>query len=674
MTHLRKIALTRRLFGGVTALLFACVGSFSLAQDSVEWLTLGSDHAHTRYLPVDEITPDNFHELEEAWVWDGASFNAASGRSTPSYVDGKIITVVGPRRYVVALDAKTGETIWSYGEPKTGRWEYSMRKDYGKGVTIAEVNGRNVVYITSPAFFLTALDLETGIPLEGFGNPVPIEGFPQTGVVDLLADLGYPYDPDEGIPLETGYITSSSPPIVVNGTIIVGNSAEQGYNQSRIENIPGDILAYDAATGAFKWKFNVIPRPGEYGHETWENDAWQWTGDVSSWAPLSADQDLNLVYIPTNSATIDFYGGFRPGDNLFAASLIALDADSGRRAWHFQMVHHDIWNYDTPTAPILLDVNIDGRDVPAIMQATKQGFVYAFNRETGEPLWPIVERPVPVSRVPGEKLATTQPFPTRPEPFDLQGLSIDDLVDFTPELRRLAIEAVAEFQLGPLFNPPLHYDNELGKTAALWCPGGGGGANITGPAAADPETGILYVTSSTGCTARVLGPGAEADLRWELPTGTTFAAYAVVRSTSPGRIQGIPITKPPYSRIQAIDMNTGDTLFTLPVGETPDSIANHPLLAGVDIGNTGSGAKAAMVVTKNMLIYSGSIGDGTPHLFAVDKMTGEELARLEVSALSRYGMMTYQHEGHQYVILQNGPKLTALALPAAIDHGDGGGH
>ena len=332
MTHLGKIAVTRRLFAGVTALLFACVGSFSLAQDSVEWLTLGSDYAHTRYLPVDEITPENFNELEEAWIWDGASFNAASGRSTPSYVDGKIITVVGPRRYVVALDAKTGETIWSYVEPKTGRWEYSMRKDYGKGVTIAEVNGRKVVYITSPAFFLTALDLETGIPLQGFGKPVPIAGFPQTGVVDLLADLGHPYDPDEGIPLETGYITSSSPPIVVNGTIIVGNSAEQGYNQSRIENIPGDILAYDAATGDFKWKFNVIPRPGEYGHETWENDAWQWTGDVSSWAPLSADQDLNLVYIPTNSATIDFYGGFRPGDNLFAASLIALDADSGRRA------------------------------------------------------------------------------------------------------------------------------------------------------------------------------------------------------------------------------------------------------------------------------------------------------------------------------------------------------
>jgi glucose dehydrogenase len=671
MNYFGESKLSRKVFGGITASLIACVSSFALAQDSVEWLTLGSDYAHTRYLGVDEITPENFEELEEAWVWDGASFNAASGRSTPSYVDGKIITVAGPRRYVIAIDAKSGETIWTYVEPKTARYEYSMRKDYGKGVTIAEVDGRKVVYITSPAFFLTALDLETGAPLEGFGSQVPVDGFPTTGVVDLLADLGHPYDPYEGIPLETGYITSSSPPIVVNGTIIVGNSAEQGYNQARIENIPGDILAYDAATGDFKWKFNVIPRPGEYGHETWENDAWQWTGDVSSWAPLSADQDLNLVYIPTNSATIDFYGGFRPGDNLFSASLIALDADTGEREWHYQMVHHDIWNYDTPTAPVLLDVTIEGRDVPAIAQATKQGFVYAFNRETGEPLWPMVERPVPSSRVPGETLSPTQPFPTKPEPFELQGISINDLVDFTPELRRLAIEAVSEFEIGPLFNPPLHYDNALGKTAALWCPGGGGGANINGPAAADPELGILYVTSSTGCTARVLGPGAEADLRWNAPTGTTFADYAVVRSASPGRIQGIPITKPPYSRIQAIDMNTGDTLFTLPVGETPDNIANHPLLAGVDVGNTGSGSKATMVVTKNMLMYSGAVGDGTPHLFAVDKRTGEELARIETTELSRYGMMTYQHDGHQYVMLQNGPRLTAMALPGAIVGGDG---
>ena len=354
-------------------------------QETVEWWTLGSDYAHTRYSEASQISAENFSELQEAWVWDGASFGAQSGRATPSYVDGKLVFVAGPRRHVVVVDAQSGETVCSYREPNTFRYEYSMRKDYGKGVALAEIDGRKVIYITSPAFFLTALDFETCTPLEGFGSPVPIEGFAETGVVDLLADLGHPYDPYNGIPLETGYITSSSPPIVVNGTVIVGNSAEQGYNQARVENIPGDILAYDARTGAFKWKFNVIPRPGEYGHETWENDAWEWTGDVSSWAPMAADPDLNLVYIPTNGATVDFYGGFRPGDNLFSTSLIALDVDTGQRAWHYQMVHHDIWNYDTPTAPILMDVNVNGTATPIVAQATKQGFVYTFNRQTGEP-------------------------------------------------------------------------------------------------------------------------------------------------------------------------------------------------------------------------------------------------------------------------------------------------
>ena len=334
-----------------------------------EWHYLGGDSAHTRYSPADQIDADNFEDLEEAWVWDGASFNAASGRSTPSYINGTLYTVAGPRRHVVAIDPDTGETIWSYREPNTARWEYSMRKDYGKGVAYAEVDGRDVIYIISPAFFLTALDAKTGDPLEGFGKPVPVEGFPETGVVDLLADLGHEYDPYDGVPLEKGYITSSSPPIVVNGVVVVGNSAEQGYNQSRIENIPGDILGYDARTGEFLWKFNVLPKPGEFGHDTWENDAWQWTGDISSWAPLSADQERGIVYIPTNGATVDFYGGFRPGDNLFSTSLIALDVKTGERKWHFQMVHHDIWNYDTPTAPVLLDVTQNGQVVPIVAQA-----------------------------------------------------------------------------------------------------------------------------------------------------------------------------------------------------------------------------------------------------------------------------------------------------------------
>ncbi|MBT8146307.1 MAG: PQQ-binding-like beta-propeller repeat protein, partial [Gammaproteobacteria bacterium] len=416
-------SLTKRV---LLALILLPLATLANAQDTVEWFTLGNDYAHTRYSPAAEITADNFEDLEVAWQWDGASFGAASGRSTPSYIDGLLYTVAGPLRHVIAIDPKTGETVWSYREPRTGRGNYSMRADYGKGVGFGYVDGRGVVYIVSPGFFLTALDAKTGTPLKDFGRPVPIDGFPETGVVDLLADLGHPYDPYEGIPLEVGYITSSSPPIVVNDTIIVGNSAEQGYHQSRIENVPGDILAYDARTGAFKWKFNVIPRPGEYGHETWENDAWQWTGDVSSWAPLSADPENGLVYVPTNPPTIDYYGGFRPGDNLYGTSLIALNVETGERAWHFQFVHHDIWNYDTPTAPILLDVNMPGRGpVPAVAQATKQGFVYAFNRLTGEPLWPIEERPVPQSSVPGEQLSATQPFPTRPAAFEMQGITED---------------------------------------------------------------------------------------------------------------------------------------------------------------------------------------------------------------------------------------------------------
>ena len=360
-----------------------------------EWTFIRGNVGSQQYSPLDQITPGNFDDLEVAWEWDGASFGNVLARPTPIYVDGMLITVAGERRYVIAMDAGTGETLWTFREPSTFRWEYSMRKNHGKGVAYANIDGRDIIYVVSPGFFLHALDAHTGQPIAGFGGQVPIDGFPETGSVDLLEDLGHPFDPYEGIPLEIGYITSSSPPIVVNGVIIVGNSAEQGYNQARPENVPGDILAYDARTGEHLWKFNVLPGPGEFGHDTWENDAWEWTGDISSWAPLSADPERNLVYIPTNGATQDFWGGFRPGDNLFSTSLIALDVRTGERKWHFQLVHHDIWNYDTSTAPVLMDVIVEGEEIPALVQITKQAFAYAFNRETGEPIWPIVERPVP---------------------------------------------------------------------------------------------------------------------------------------------------------------------------------------------------------------------------------------------------------------------------------------
>ncbi|MEL7043640.1 MAG: PQQ-binding-like beta-propeller repeat protein [Pseudomonadota bacterium] len=627
------------------------------------WHYLGGDAAHTRFSPVSQVNPDNLEELEEAWVWDGATLGARSGRSTPSYIDGVLYTVAGERRWVVAIEPETGETLWSYRLPNTGRYEYSMRKDYGKGVTYAEVDGRGVIYMVTPGFFLTALDAKTGRPLEGFGKPVPIDGFPETGVVDLLADLGHEYDPYEGIPLERGYITSSSPPIVVNGVIVVGNSHEQGYNQSRIENVPGDILGYDAKTGKFLWKFNVIPQPGEFGHDTWESDAWKYTGDISSWAPLSADLERGIVYIPTNGVTIDFYGGFHPGDNLFGTSVIALDAKTGKRVWHFQTVHHDIWNYDIPTAPILLDLKQDGKTVPAVAQVTKQSMVFTFNRETGEPIWPIEELAVPEGVIPGEKLSPTQPFPTKPAPFDLQGLTHDDLIDFTPELRERAIEILSDFEIGPMFMAPLHRDNDMGKIAAFWCPGDNGTANIYSPPVADPENGILFVASRKDCTSRIIAPGEERDALLEAPSGKTISDYAVLKYQTVTGPDRLPIYKPPYSKITAIDMNTGEHLWWAPVGETPKRVLEHPDLADMDIPNTGTGRTPPMAVTPDMLMYQAPGSDGTPYLFAIDKMTGKELARVEVPKNSYYGMMTYVHKGKQYVMLQTGGTLTAVALP-----------
>ena len=645
-----------------------------------DWHYIGGDIGHTRSTPLNQINTENFDDLEIEWTWSDASFGATPPRSTPVYASGKLFTVAGARRHVVAIDPVTGETLWSFREPNTFRWEYSMRAPWGKGIAYTEIDGRGVVFIVTPAFFLYALDAETGDLLENWGTPIPLEGFPQSGGVDLIPDLisdwgpwtnsGQTYDPYQGIPLELGYITNSSPPIVVNDTIVVGNSAEQGYNQTRTENVPGDILGYDVRTGEFKWKFHVIPRPGEVGHETWENDAWSYTGDVSSWAPLSADPELGLVYVPTNAATIDFYGGFQPGDNLFSASLIALDVETGERRWHFQMVHHDVWNNDTPTAPLLMDVNVAGQRVPGVFQATKQAFLYSFNRETGEPIWPIVERPVPQSNVPGEQLSPTQPFPTKPAPYDVQELSLDGLIDFTPELRQEALDIVADYKLGGIFNPPMQKDNPEGLIGSAWCPGELGGTNITGPPAADPETGIIYTISRTNCGWRTIVPGEERDILLEQPTGVTIAEFAVGMGTPNGirGPRGLPIEKPPYSRITAIDLNTGDHLWWIPNGGTPRFIQNHPALQGLDIPPTGNINHSALMVTPTMLLHTAIGDDGeTPYLFSVNKATGERMGSVESPGLGMYGMMSYMHDGIQRIVLQTPGQLAAFSLPTEED-------
>ena len=694
-----------------------------------EWRYLAGDAGSTRYSPLSQVTPANFEKLQEAWRFSPLDVvGPMTARATPSYVGGKLLSVAGPRRHVVSIDPTSGKLLWSFVEPETYRSKYSMRAPYGKGVAYHELNGRGVVYIATPGFFLFALDAETGKPLENWGRQVRLPSFPRTGVVDLAQDLlrdwepwtskKRDYDPNEGVPLELGYITSSSPPIVVNDVVIVGNSAEQGYHQTRQENVPGDILAYDARTGKHLWKFHVIPRPGEVGHDTWENDAWRTSGDVSSWAPLSADPERGIVYIPTNSATQDMYGGFRPGNNLFAASVIALDVKTGKRLWHYQMVHHDVWNYDTSTAPIVMDVTVGGRRVPGVFQATKQAILYAFNRQTGEPIWGFEERPVPPSKVPGEKLSPTQPFPIKPAPYEFIGRSEEHLIDYTPQIKEIARKRALEQGLFvPPFNPPTHRGNAENAPPARFFPGETGGTNITHPPAADPITGIIYIPSHSGGSQRQVIPGKEMDCFGQ--TGTTVTAWvpttagctaasvdaaiemypaaalkAGVKKGSSGGpgggggpaapggrgrggagapapndpLGGLSPFKGPVGRITAIDLNTGEHLWVIPNGDAPqelqDAIRNNPLLNGINVNpNVGRTALGGVMVTATLLLAPGQTADGTPHLFAIDKRTGQRLGKIRTPGMSTYGMMTYMHQGKQYIVVQLSSSLQAFALP-----------
>jgi glucose dehydrogenase len=637
-----------------------------------EWRYWGGDAWSTRYSPLDQVNADNFGDLEVAWVWRGDNFSPQPDyimRSTPIYADGIVYTVAGRRRTLAAIDPATGETLWTFREPNTARWENSPRENYGRGVAYAEVDGRGVIYMVTPGFFLHALDAKTGQPLEGFGGHIPIDGFPDTGTVDMLATLGHPYDVYSGIDPEVGAITTSSPPLVIDGVIIVGNSAHPGGGYTRTENVPGDVQAFDARTGEHLWTFHTIPRAGEFGNDTWENDAWQWSGNVNVWAPLSADVDRGIVYLPTDAPTNDFYGGFRPGANLFGSSLVAVDLHTGERLWHFQMIHHDIWDWDNPVSAILVDVTVNGERIPAIVQTTKEANAYAFNRVTGEPIWPIEERPVPQGDTPGEWYSPTQPFPTRPAPYEMQGLTVDDLIDFTPELRQRALEQVEHVKLGPIFTPAVYQGNPEGYIGAAQCPSATGGTNIPGGPVLDPETGILYVQSRKACGSLTLAPAGDRD---DGSPGGNPGRTVVDYATGGGgggwtTIDGLPIFKPPYGRITAIDMNTGEHLWWIPNGDTPDDIANNPALAGVEIPNTGYQGYATALVTKSLLMFAEGRG-GRSLWYAVDKATGERIGSVEIPAPTSTAPMTYMHEGVQYIVLPIAGdgipgSLAALRLP-----------
>jgi len=616
-----------------------------------EWRYWGGDAGSTRYSALDQIGSDNIDDLEIAWRWSAREFGPRPEfyfRATPLMANGTLYTVAGERREVAAIDPGTGETLWTWGMDEGERFERAPRRFSGRGLTWWSDGAHERIFVTTPGYRLVALDAATGHPVAGFGRD---------GVVDLQENLGYEVDPERGIDPAEGSIGSSSPPIVAHGVIVVGAAHEPGTRPRSMRNIPGHVRGYDARSGELLWTFHTIPRPGEYGHETWENEAWLYTGNVGIWPPMSVDEELGIVYLPSSAGTNDYYGGHRLGDNVFATSLIALDVRTGERVWHQQLIRHDLWDWDLPTAPALVDIVVDGRPVQAVAQVTKQAFVYMFDRATGEPVWPMEDRPVPQTDVPGERTSPTQPFPTRPAPFDGQGVVEADLIDFTPELREEALELVQPYRLGPLFLPPSLADAPDGTRGALIAPGAFGGANIMGGAAVDAETGVLYVASIRGHSLIAL----ERDT---VRSDMDFVSRGAAGLRGP---QGLPLLRPPWGRITAIDLNTGDHLWWVPNGETPEAVRGHPALEGVALPPTGKPVHANLLVTRTLL-FAGEGRGGSAVFRAYDKASGRILRELELPAPTNAAPMTYMHEGRQYIVVavsdaQNGPELVALALP-----------
>ena len=604
------------------------------------WPTYGGDGGNSKYSPLDQINRENAKDLQIAWRWKADNFGPRPEfyyRVTPIMVDGVLYTTAGYRRAAVAIDAATGETLWMYRMDEGERGEKAPRRNSGRGVSYWNDGSDVRIFLITPGYHLVALDAQTGLPVVGFGN---------NGVVDLKAGLDRPVDPIDGA------IGSSSPPVVSQNVVVVGAALLTGIAPVSRGNVAGFIRGYDARTGERLWIFHTIPQPGEFGHETWEDDSWRYTGNAGVWPPFSVDEDLGYVYLPTELATGDYYGGHRLGDNLFTQSLVCLDIETGERIWHFQTVHHGIWDYDNPAPPILVDITVDGRPIKAVVQVTKQAFAYVFDRVTGKPVWPIEERPVPQSDVPGERTSPTQPFPTKPAPFDHQGMTLDDLIDFTPELRAEALDIVSQYRIGSLFTPPSLAEAPDGTKGMIQLPGQGGGANWEG-GAVDADEGILYVASITRPILRGLFNDPELsdmsyiDARWRLEGP-----------------QGLPLIKPPWGRVTAIDLNTGEHLWMVPNGDTPEDVRNHAALQEVDIPKTGQPVRGSTMVTETLLFVTG----GGASLRAHDKHTGAILAEIPLPARATGVPMTYMLDGRQYIVVavsaQDHPaELVALSLP-----------
>ncbi len=622
------------------SVLLLVTAKLTYAQDH-DWPSYGGDNGSSKYSPLDQISSENVDDLTITWSWDSVdnatvAQNIADGdsravpgawKATPIVVEGKMFIPTSFGR-IAALDASNGEEIWHFD---TRAWEAGRPTNLGyntRGVAYWERGEKQRIFFATNDSYLWSIDAVTGLPDENFGDG---------GKVDLTLGLGRE--------VERGDYGVVSPPLVSNNKVIVNSIVLD--SPRKLEMPPGDVRAFNPDTGDIEWTFHTIPQPGEFGIETWENDSWEYTGNTNSWTIMSADDELGITYIPIGTPSNDWYGGRRLGDNLFAESLVALNTETGERLWHFQMVHHGLWDYDLPAAPTLVDINVDGRDIKAVAQVSKQGFTYVFDRITGEPVWPIEEREVPPSNVPGEVAALTQPFPTRPAAFEPQGISDETLIDFTPELRQEALQIIEEFDYGPLFTPP-------SLRGTIQFPGWGGGGEWHG-AAFDPDTGMYYI------------PSASAPIVVQLREARRERAelgYVRGGAQSVAGPQGLPLTKPPYSRITAIDLNSGEHEWVVPHGDGPRQQIID--LGVLDPGPVGSQSRTGPVLTSTLLFFAQRDNDRNL-LRAFDKASGAVIAEIDLPLPPQGTPMTYMIEGKQYISIAVGggsdAKLVALALP-----------
>lgn len=635
------------------ALLFiVCSFGLSIAAQSKtktgEWRFYGADNAQTKYSPLSQISAENVGRLKLAWTWDSPEIElmtripmlqASIFESTPLVIKGVLYTSTISSQ-VAALDPATGKTIWTYNPESYKAGKPTNIGFVHRGVSYWTDGKQERIFVGTVDAYLVALDAKTGKPIAGFG-----EG----GKIDLA----------KAVPLAVNSrnFSVSSPPVICRDVVIVGSSIDDG--PAKKEAPRGDIQAFDVRTGKRLWTFHTVPQSGEFGSNTWENDSWKYTGNTNVWSLMSADEALGYVYLPTGTPTNDWYGGHRLGDNLFAESIICLEAKTGRRIWHYQTIHHGLWDYDLPAAPVLCDITVNGKKIKALAQITKSGFCFVFNRVTGEPVWPIEERKVAPSSIDGERSSPTQPFPTRPAAFEAQGAIDENLIDFTPELREEAKRILQKFDHGPLFTPPT-------EKGTVTLPGWGGGANWWG-ASFDPDTKILYIPS---ITAPIL-------IKLVKPRGAA-SNFNYVRSYLPNDMSvagpgGLPLFKPPYGRITAIDLNTGEHVWQVANGDGARERVNE-ILKGLgvnkDVGPLGAGGSGPLL-TKTLLFVAqgaggrgGRSGGGDNFLRAFDKATGKVVAEIELPFLPFGSPMTYMANGKQFIVLSLGDlRLAAFSLP-----------